>query len=252
MLAPESGLTQLASALPLLGDVLRRPHRQRQDRPGAVLVGLRDERAGVGDEHVPASCAWQFLFSTDVDGSLPMRVTPTSWMMRPPGLDAVALLRGRHRRHRRAAHLGDDRAEGLLHVLDLLVLVVAPLEVEAQHRDAPLVDHGRIDLAVAVRVGDHLAAAGEVDRGAVEPAVVVLQLLAVAAERHRMAGRIVGRVKCGCRRRSRRSACGGRRSARCDSRAGNPASCCPATTACRGASRRCRPRCAGCRPSAPG
>ena len=30
------------------------------------------------------SCAWQFLFSTEVDGSLPMRVTPTSWMIRPP------------------------------------------------------------------------------------------------------------------------------------------------------------------------
>ena len=32
-----------------------------------------------------ASCAWQYLFSTEVDGSLPMRVTPTSWMIRPPG-----------------------------------------------------------------------------------------------------------------------------------------------------------------------
>src|SRR5687768_12392692 len=31
-----------------------------------------------------ASCAWQYLFRTDVDGSLPMRVTPTSWMIRPP------------------------------------------------------------------------------------------------------------------------------------------------------------------------
>ena len=32
-----------------------------------------------------ASCAWQYLFSADVDGLLPMRVTPTSWMIRPPG-----------------------------------------------------------------------------------------------------------------------------------------------------------------------
>ena len=30
------------------------------------------------------SCAWQFLFNTEVDGSLPIRVTPTSWMIRPP------------------------------------------------------------------------------------------------------------------------------------------------------------------------
>jgi hypothetical protein len=32
-----------------------------------------------------ASCAWQYLFNADVDGSLPIRVTPTSWMMRTPG-----------------------------------------------------------------------------------------------------------------------------------------------------------------------
>ena len=38
--------------LPLLGDVLAGPHRQREDRPGAVLVGLRHQRPGVGDEHV--------------------------------------------------------------------------------------------------------------------------------------------------------------------------------------------------------
>ena len=31
------------------------------------------------------SCAWQLPFSTDVVGECPMRVTPTSWMMRPPG-----------------------------------------------------------------------------------------------------------------------------------------------------------------------
>ena len=31
------------------------------------------------------SCAWQFAFSTDVCGSFPIRVVPTSWMMRPTG-----------------------------------------------------------------------------------------------------------------------------------------------------------------------
>ena len=31
-----------------------------------------------------ASCAWQFRLSAEVFGSLPMRVAPASWMMRPP------------------------------------------------------------------------------------------------------------------------------------------------------------------------
>ena len=30
------------------------------------------------------SCAWQFRLSADVFGSLPMRMPPSSWMMRPP------------------------------------------------------------------------------------------------------------------------------------------------------------------------
>ena len=65
----------------------------------------------------------------------------------------------------------------LLHVLGLQDLVLAPLEVEAQHRNAPLIDHVRIDLAVAVLVGNHLAAAGEVNVGAVDLAEVALQFL---------------------------------------------------------------------------
>src|SRR5213592_1567926 len=67
------------------------------------------------------------------------------------------------------------------HVLHLLVLVVGPLPMEPRNGDAPPVYHVRVDLAVAVVVGDHFAAAREADRGAVVAAVVVLELLAVAA-----------------------------------------------------------------------
>ena len=59
--------------------------------------------------------------------------------------------------------------------------MVAPGVVEAQHRDAPLVDHVRIDLAVAVLARHLLAAAGEVDERAVVAAVLVLEVGAVAA-----------------------------------------------------------------------
>ena len=119
-----------------------------------------------------ASCAWQFLFRTEV-----VRIVAharDAELVDDPaaGREAVVVLLRRHRRERRAAHLLDDRAEGLLHVLRLLLLVVAPLEVEAQHRDAALVDDARVELEVAVLVRDHLAAAGEADRRAVEPPVV--------------------------------------------------------------------------------
>ena len=44
-----------------------------------------------------------------------------------------------------------------------LISCVAPAEVEAQHGDAAPIHRARIDVAVAVLVGDHFAAAGEAD-----------------------------------------------------------------------------------------
>ena len=63
----------------------------------------------------------------------------------------------------------------------LLDFVVAPLEVEAQHRNAPFVHYVGIDLAVAVLIRDHLAASGEVNVGAVNLAQVALQFHTVTA-----------------------------------------------------------------------
>ena len=68
------------------------------------------------------------------------------------------------------ATVGDDLppaasiifAKGLLHVFRLQDLILAPFEVEAQHRNTPLVDDVRIDLAIAVVIRNHFAAAGEV------------------------------------------------------------------------------------------
>src|SRR5439155_1070200 len=97
--------------------------------------------------------------------------------------NAVAPLRAGHGREHLAAHLRDEGAERLLHVPHLLVFVVRPLPVEAQHGDAPPVHHARVELAVGVVIRDHLAASREADGGAVITAVVVLELLAVAAAR---------------------------------------------------------------------
>ena len=125
-----------------------------------------------------------------------------------------------------------------MHVLDLQVLVVGPLEMEAQHRDAPPIDDRRIELAVGVGVRDHLAAAGRTRRtrrssGGSRPSA------ACRSRRRaiRPAGLVRRRGTDGCRRTCRIPACAGRRRSRCDSRAGNRACGCRATTACRGASR---------------
>src|SRR4029077_4002215 len=56
-----------------------------------------------------------------------------------------------------------------------------PLPVEAQHRNTPLVLKSRIDLAVGVLVGDHLAASVEPDERAVVATHVLLDLHPVAA-----------------------------------------------------------------------
>src|SRR5205814_1944949 len=81
---------------------------------------------------------------------------------------------------------GDDLLESLLHVFRLIDFVVAPFEVEAQHGNAPLIDDVGVEIAVAVLVGDHFAAAGEVDAGAVDLADIALQVLAVAAAEERV------------------------------------------------------------------
>src|SRR5688572_10238182 len=94
--------------------------------------------------------------------------------------DAIPLFTRGHRREHLTSHLGDQRTEGLLHVLHLVVLVVRPLPVEAKHGNPPLVHDPRIDVAVAVVVGDLLATSRESDGRAVEAAVVALELRAVS------------------------------------------------------------------------
>ena len=82
-----------------------------------------------------------------------------------------------------AAHGFDDLLEGFLHMLGLQNFVLAPFEVEAQDGNAPLIDNLRIDFAIAVFIGNHFAAAGEMHFAAVEFAQILLHFDAVAAPR---------------------------------------------------------------------
>ena len=85
-----------------------------------------------------------------------------------------------------AAGRGDDLLESLLHVPGLLDLVLAPLEVKAQHGNAPLVHCVWIDFAIAVRVRNHLAAPGETHVGAIHLAQIVLEARAVTASQYEL------------------------------------------------------------------
>src|SRR5688500_9159884 len=158
----------------LLRDVVRRAPRERENRPRGVLVGLRDERPAIGDEEVLAV----MRLAVRVERRrLRIAAHPDPAQLvndAPAGRDPVALLLRRHLRERRASHLGDERAEGLLHVLHLIELVIGPLPVEAKHGDPPSVDHVRIDLGIALVVGDLLASPGETDRRTVVAAVILL------------------------------------------------------------------------------
>src|SRR3989454_264282 len=171
------------SLLHLIGDVVAGAHRQRENRPRRVLICLRHEGPAVGDEQVLTVVRLAPAVRHGGLGIVPHTRPAQLVDDDAAGGDAVPLLGGRHRREHLTTHLGDERPERLLHVFHLLVFVIRPLPVESQHGDAPPVHRAGVDLAVAVVVRDHLAAAREADRGAVVAAVVVLELLAGAAAR---------------------------------------------------------------------
>src|SRR5918993_30742 len=190
-------------ALPhLLLQVLGGPPRERDDRVRGILVGIAHERRAVGDEEVahvvrlaeaveraaPPIIPHPYRADFVDDGTAardrrpgdrlcrrPRRALAGRYVRRPrlwPGLsgrerllrlDPAPAARWLHD----SAQRFEDLAEGPLHVADLIQLVIAPLPVEAQDRYPPAIDGRGIDFAVAVLVGDHLAAAGQTDGAAV-------------------------------------------------------------------------------------
>jgi len=82
---------------------------------------------------------------------------------------------------------GDDNLpKSLLHVFGLQDLVLAPFEVEAQDRNAPLIHHIRIDLAIAVFIRNHFAAPVEINVTAVNLTQIAFELRAVTAAQNLM------------------------------------------------------------------
>src|SRR5207237_2418771 len=74
----------------------------------------------------------------------------------------------------------NNGAKRFLHVFRHLDLVIATLPMKAQHGDSPLIDGDRIDIAIALRVGNHFTTAFQADIGAVHGAATLLECEAVA------------------------------------------------------------------------
>ena len=89
-------------------------------------------------------------------------------------------------RLRLASHAFQHGRKRLLHVLCLFDLVLTPLPVEAQHRDAPLIHHVGIKLAVAVLVWQHFATSCKAELRTVETARILLELATIHAGRSRV------------------------------------------------------------------
>src|SRR5690606_142603 len=96
------------------------------------------------------------------------------------GVDAVAFLLPGHRRSGYSSEFIDDDAKGLLHVFDLLVFVVAPFDMEAEHWNSIPIHDIRINLTVIGLLGDHLASPGKTNECTIEATVVFFELPAVS------------------------------------------------------------------------
>src|SRR5579862_4821589 len=164
----------------LLAEILGRSPRQRHDAKRDVLIGITQERRGVRHEQI-----FHFVRLAVAIEHGGLRIVSHA-----DGAGFVNDFSAERNRFggavwhglgkRLAAHGFDDVGEGLVHVPDHIDFVLAPAEMEAQNGNAPLVDLLRVDLAIGIFIGDHLAASCEAYITAVIFANVVFERVAVA------------------------------------------------------------------------
>src|SRR5438045_1626781 len=66
-----------------------------------------------------------------------------------------------------SAHRFDNPGKCLLHMGGLFLLMRGPFEMKPENRDAPGILLVRIDLTITMLIGNHLAASGKPDEGAI-------------------------------------------------------------------------------------
>ena len=110
-------------SIALLRDIFACSHRQRENRPGDVLVSVGNEGAAIGDKQILHFVRLTVL--VDDRGFRIIAHPGRSDLMNDPAAvqEAVELIPGRHCVQRRPAKLVDNFAEGILHVLRLLDLI---------------------------------------------------------------------------------------------------------------------------------
>src|SRR5699024_11353304 len=94
---------------------------------------------------------------------------------------AVSILLRGHIPHCRAPHLVNNAAEGLLHMLHLIIFLIAPVIIKPQYGNAPFIYYIGINFTVVLFVRDSFSTAGKSYHRAVVAAVIFLQIFAVTA-----------------------------------------------------------------------
>src|ERR1035441_6883542 len=143
--------------LHLLRRVLRGAPGKSHNRERRVFVGVADEGSAVGDKEVLAIPRLAIRIH---HGSRAIRSHAGSpYLMddSAPFADAPIVLRPEFPKWL-SSRRQNDFLKGLAGIFRHLYFIFAPLEMESKDRDAPRVDHVLVDFAVAVVIGDHLAA----------------------------------------------------------------------------------------------
>src|SRR5215813_2027289 len=170
-----------AALLGLFEQVVRGAPGQRHDGQRGIFVGIGNERRPIGDEDVldvvRLTVAVEHAgFRIGAHARRADFVNDLSAGQNSKGIRTVDSGLGLIG----AAHHLDDGLERFLHVLGLTQFVFAPLEMEAQDRNAPLIHTIGVKFAVCIRIRNHLAAPGKPNGCSVYLARAALQLQPVA------------------------------------------------------------------------
>src|SRR5579863_656623 len=166
-LEPSTAESQ-TSFLSLVEQILGRAPGQRHDGERRILVGVGDEAGSIGHEQILNIVSLAVLIQHRGSGML-SHANRAHFVDDDAAIgNAVGILpTGVSVGQVSAARSFHDGTVSFLHVARHFDFVVAPFPVKAEDRNAPLVDYVRIDFAIAVFVGNHLATTRETDVGAI-------------------------------------------------------------------------------------
>jgi hypothetical protein len=99
------------------------------------------------------SWACAYLLRTEVVGSLPILVVPTSWIIRAGSVETIIRFRTRFVTDQGAPHCCQNLLESVVHMLCLLQFMLTPGVVKSQYGNPELINSVRINFAVIIVTG---------------------------------------------------------------------------------------------------